>query len=289
MPACILITAASGNEEIWLSPIPSHESGLADLISRRRDTLVEGFGAADSDRKPIFSFRRAHSWKILPWRAGCFPGTKVLRAIARQLSDDEARGNVQEICLLASRFIASFFQRDKMNPNLLLNHVSDDDAAKMRAIAWGQKGQAAYKSYRVLAPPRPKPVLGVRGLWAMAHRSVGNVNHALYGYRGNDSQWGAMAREGEASAVEMVDIFSPRHLQSGSHAADALAKEVTGSPALIEHTRRQHGTGTSRKAPIPVESKRLSAYFKPFDDRPVRHHARRLWLGWGGGAVYFGL
>ena len=81
-------------KEIWLSPdTESRERDWADLMLAipGATTLVEGFGAADSDREThLFYFDVRPSledFAVGVWAR--FPGTKVLRAYADESANDE--------------------------------------------------------------------------------------------------------------------------------------------------------------------------------------------------------
>lgn len=83
-------------KEIWLSPdAETRERDWADLMLAipGATTLVEGFGAADSDRETIFSISTcAPLWKILPWACGlAFLEPKCCVPISKTRRDDEAK------------------------------------------------------------------------------------------------------------------------------------------------------------------------------------------------------
>ena len=185
--------------------------------------------------------------------------------------------------------------------NLIERFTSaDDDACEAAAIALGHQGPSGLSALAELlaADEADARFWAVRGLWANGAPEAVEMLITALSDPEEMIRSGAALALGElktAAAVEMLaHLLTTDTSESGSHAADALAK--IGQPAaqaLIEAVQDEHPWVRVRaaKALVPVESKQaIPALFQALDDDSyiVRHHAEEALARMGvGQMVYF--
>lgn len=176
----------------------------------------------------------------------------------------------------------------------------DDAACEAAAVAVGLQGENGFVVLtKLLAAVEPDlRFWAVRGLWANGSpKAVTRLIQALSDQEEMVRSGAALALgelKAEPAVAELAHLLASDPSESGSHAADALAK--IGSPAapvLIEALQVEPPWGRVRaaKALVLLESKAaIPALFHALDDDSyiVRHHAEEALARLGvGQMVYF--
>lgn len=186
-------------------------------------------------------------------------------------------------------------------PELIdLFNSSDDDACEAGAVALGQQGPdgLAILTELVAGDTADARFWAVRGLWANGSAEAVALLIKALSDEEELVRSGAALALGELKAGAAVEalahLCSTDPTESGSHAADALAKIGQASAsALIEAIQDERPWVRVRaaKALVPIESKRaIPALFLALDDDSyiVRHHAEEALARMGvGQMVYF--
>ncbi|GAB4441387.1 MAG: hypothetical protein Fur0044_37870 [Anaerolineae bacterium] len=179
-------------------------------------------------------------------------------------------------------------------------HSADDTVCEAAAVTLGQQGEsglAVLADLLVSAEPDLR-FWAVRGLWANASPEAVTLLIQTLSDQEEMVRSGAALALGELKAEPAVPglahLLRADPTESGSHAADALAKiGLPAAPVLIEALQAEQPWVRVRaaRALVPLESKAaIPSLFHALDDDSymVRHHAEAALARLGvGQMVYF--
>lgn len=178
--------------------------------------------------------------------------------------------------------------------------AADDAACEVDAVALGQQGKNGFALLiELLAASEPDVRFwAVRGLWANGSPEAVTLLIQVLSDQEEMVRSGTALALGELKAepavMELAHLLATDPTESGSHAADALAKiGPPAAPVLIELLSHEQPRVRVRaaKALVPLESKAaIPALFHALDDDSymVRHHAEEALARMGvGQMVYF--
>jgi HEAT repeat protein len=188
-----------------------------------------------------------------------------------------------------------------LESNWIDTFTSGDDATcEAAAIALGQQEAEGLATLAELLAAKESDARfwAVRGLWANGSpQAVSLLIRALSDQEEIVCSGAALAlgeMKAEAAVEALAHLSSTNPVESGNHAADALAKiGRPAAPALIEAMKDERPWVRVRaaRALVSVESKQaIPALFQALDDESyvVRHHATEALARMGvGQMVYF--